>query len=255
MQSIIKAITDFLKRLFAPKEALPSDASDLKPDSVIITTPVEIVEIKPVETKKKHKPKYCWCIDNGHGKKTVGKRSPKLETTGIRLEEWKWNREIVERIAEKLKEYGVEYFIVVPEEDVDNFVSGRIKRANNHVSELPKLFLSIHSNAAPAPTGKWCEEKISGIETWFYHGSDEGEKIAAIFQKHLIAATGWKNRFLKSRPDNQFRVLKETHMTAVLTENGFYNNKAQCIELLKEETKDKIAAAHVDAIMEIELEW
>jgi len=42
-------------------------------------------------------------------------------------------------------------------------------------------------------------------------------------------------------------------MTAVLTENGFYNNKAECIRLLSDEVRDQIAQAHVDAIMEVEV--
>jgi len=128
----------------------------------------------------------------------------------------------------------------------------RVRRANDKKSDLPKLFVSVHSNAAPAPTGKWSDPKISGVETWYYHNNSRGRKVASIFQKHLVAANGWKNRHIKSRPTNQFYVLRNTRMTAVLTENGFYNNKAQCIELLKDEVKDRIAAAHVDAIMEIE---
>jgi N-acetylmuramoyl-L-alanine amidase len=166
--------------------------------------------------------------------------------------EYKFNREIVERIVRQLKKNGVQYFIVVPEEDVDNLLEERVRRANAKTSALPRIFVSVHSNAAPAPLGKWADPNISGIETWYYHNNARGRKVASVFQKHLVAATGWKNRFIKSRPTNQFYVLRNTNMTAVLTENGFYNNKAQCMELMKEDTKDKIAAAHVDAIMEIE---
>ena len=41
-------------------------------------------------------------------------------------------------------------------------------------------------------------------------------------------------------------------MTAVLTENGFYNNKAQAAELVKDEVRQKIADAHIEAILEVE---
>ncbi|MFT7452441.1 MAG: N-acetylmuramoyl-L-alanine amidase, partial [Patescibacteria group bacterium] len=186
-----------------------------------------------------------------HVKKTAGKRSPKF-TYGTQLLEYKFNRDVVERMVRLLKQKGVKHYVVVPEVDVNNLLEERVRRANDKKSALPRLFVSVHSNAAPAPLGKWCDPKISGIETWYYHNNSRGRKVAAIFQKHLVAATGWKNRHIKSRPTNQFYVLRNTKMTAVLTENGFYNNKAQCLELLKSETKDKIAAAHVDAIMEIE---
>ena len=43
-----------------------------------------------------------------------------------------------------------------------------------------------------------------------------------------------------------------TRMTAVLTENGFYNNKKEALNLMKEEVRQQIADAHVAAILEIE---
>jgi len=208
----------------------------------------------PTEVKKdqpKHKARYLWCIDNGHGKKTKGKRSPKLEN-GQQLLEYEFNRDVVNRIIKTLNAKGVDTYNVVPEVDVDNFLSERVARANTKTSKRPKLFISVHANAAPAPMGKWCDPSINGIETWYYHGNSRGRKLAAIFQKHLIKTTGWNNRQLKSRPTQQFYVLRNTSMTAVLTENGFYNNKAQCKELLRDSIRQKIADAHVAAIMEVE---
>ncbi len=199
----------------------------------------------------KHQARYLWCIDNGHGKKTKGKRSPKLEN-GKQLLEYEFNRDVVNRIIKTLNNKGVETYNVVPEIDVDNFLSERVARANAKTSKRPKLFVSVHANAAPAPMGKWSDPSINGIETWYYHGNSRGRKLAAVFQKHLINETGWKNRQLKSRPTKQFYVLRNTSMTAVLTENGFYNNKAQCKELLKDSVRQRIADAHVAAIMEIE---
>lgn len=259
----------------------PQDGSDIPPDStevVIIneTDPVIITEEDPVtidlpeipdlpgtvvgdlpadeeptENSRPHTQRYLWCLDNGHGSKTAGKRSPKLED-GRQLLEYRFNRDIVRRIEILLQQIGVAYFIVVPEIHTDNFLEGRVKRANQKASNLPKLFVSVHANAAPAPHSKWSNPSISGIETWFYHNSRRGKKMAAVFQKHLVEKTGFKNRHIKSRPGNQFFVLRKTGMTAVLTENGFYNNKAECKQLLRDEVRQKIAQAHVDAIMEIE---
>ena len=41
-------------------------------------------------------------------------------------------------------------------------------------------------------------------------------------------------------------------MPAVLTENGFYNNRFEALDLMKEEVRQQIADAHVAAIVEIE---
>ena len=219
------------------------------PGTVIVNPPEEE---QPTENAEPHIQRYLWCLDNGHGSKTAGKRSPVLED-GRQILEYRFNRDIVRRIEIILKRIGVAYYIVVPEVDTDNFLEGRVNRVNQKSSSLPKLFVSVHSNAAPAPFGKWASPSISGIETWFYHNSRRGKKMAAVFQKHLIEKTGFKNRHIKSRPGNQFYVLRKTGMTAVLTENGFYNNKAECLKLLTDEVRDQIAQAHVDAIMEIEV--
>jgi len=210
--------------------------------------PVVVEEEPPVVEQPKHKTRYMWCLDNGHGKKTAGKRSPKFED-GKQFFEYEFNRDIVKRVMEQLDEIGVKYFNVVPEVDIDNFLEGRVGRANKLKSTLPKIFLSIHANAF----GRSGWEPPSGIETWFYHNSRSGRALARIFQKHLISELNWKNRKLKSYPGKkQFYVLRNTKMPAVLTENGFYTNKEECRLLLKSDIRQKIADAHVAAILEIE---
>lgn len=233
-----------------------STSTDETPSSSETTDPEEPTteDNEPTENTpevKPHKARYLWCLDNGHGKKTAGKRSPKF-ADGSQFFEYEFNRDIVKRIIKALDQLGVQSFNVVPEVDTDNFLEGRVKRANSKKSDLPKLFVSVHANAAPARPGKWAADSISGIETWCYHGNKKGRKVASVFQKHLIAQTGWKNRFVKSQPTKQFYVLRKTNMTAILTENGFYNNKKECEELMKDSVRQKIADAHVDAIMEIE---
>ncbi|MBK8703707.1 MAG: N-acetylmuramoyl-L-alanine amidase [Saprospiraceae bacterium] len=157
------------------------------------------------------------------------------------------------RVAKQLDKKGIAYYIVVPEEDIDDFLEGRVNRANSKKSTLPKLFVSVHSNAAPAASANaWAPENVSGIETWFYHGSKRGQKMAGIFQKYLIEKTGLKNRHIKSKPDGQFYVLRKSAMTSVLTENGFYNNKKEALALMDDKMRQKIADAHVAAIVEIE---
>ncbi len=197
--------------------------------------------------------RYLWCLDNGHGNQTAGKRSPVLED-GRQLLEYRFNREIVRRIIEKLESLNVAYFNVVPEEDIGDFLAGRVNRANNKSSALPRIYVSIHANAAPTSPGKeWASDSIRGIETWYFSKSASGKRIAAIFQRHLIEFTGFKNRRLKTKKSGtEFFVLRKTTMPAILTENGFYNNRLEVVELLKDEVQQQIADAHVAAILEIE---
>jgi N-acetylmuramoyl-L-alanine amidase len=238
----------------------PEDGSEVDPDTVVVDIPVIDEDVvtdppPPVDPPppSDHQPRFLWCLDNGHGKLTAGKRSPVFDDGETQLFEYEFNRDVVQRIATLLTEKGVQFFEVVPEVDnVGNFLEERVNRANQLASVLPKLFVSIHSNAAPAPFGQWSAPSISGIETWHYHTSRNGKAMAKIFQQQLIKEMGWKNRGLKSRPDGQFYVLRKTTMPAVLTENGFYNNKQQAAELMRPEIRQRIAEAHVAAIMEIE---
>lgn len=226
------------------------------PDAVVVPPVNEpVVDPGELETPEPPKPKsrYLWCLDNGHGEKTPGKRSPIFDDGKSQLLEYEFNRDIVRRIMLELDKHGISYYNVVPETDIDDFLSGRVDRANSFETELPKLFVSVHSNAAPARSSKhWASDSIKGIETWHYHNSKRGQKMASIFQRHLIKKTKFNNRHLKSRPESQFYVLRKTKMTAVLTENGFYNNKQEALNLMKDEVRQQIADAHVAAILEIE---
>lgn len=257
--TIIVVADEMEKVVILPGEVdagFDKDIFDKDEDAPIVVAPDPIPEPKPdpvPEPKPSVKGRYLWCLDNGHGKLTPGKRSPLFDDGQTRFFEYEFNRDIVARIKKQLDEKGVQYFITVPEVDIDDFLEGRVNRANAKKSAIPKIFVSIHSNAAPARSSEsWGPDSVSGIETWFYHGSKTGQKLASVFHEHLIKETGWANRHLKSRPDSQFYVLRKTKMPSILTENGFYNNKAQAADLMKPEIRQKIADAHVKAILEVE---
>lgn len=216
-------------------------------------TPAPVPTPAPAPAPAGKKNRYLWCLDNGHGKKTAGKRSPVFDDGRTQFFEYEFNRDIVARIIKQLDKAGVKYYNVVPEVDTDNFLQGRVDRANNKKSDLPKLFVSVHANAGPARSANdWVVDSIRGIETWFFHGSKRGQKMASIFHRHLIEKTGFNNRHLKSQAESQFFVLRKTNMTSILTENGFYNNKREAAELMKDSVRQQIADAHVAAILEIE---
>lgn len=218
--------------------------------TVVIIEEVDDPE-PPAPAPPSHQQRYLWCLDNGHGKLQAGKRSPIFDDGTSQLLEYEFNRDVVERIIKKLDEIGVAYFDVVPDvEEVGSFLKGRVKRANNKAAGLKKIFVSVHANAAAGGSDGW--GSTTGVETWYHKNSRKGKKIAAIFQKHLVKETGWKNRHLKSSAITDLYVLRETWMPAILTENGFFTNKKQAADLLKDSVRQKIADAHVLAILEIE---
>ncbi len=229
----------------------PADAKDLdKADEVAneceVCTHFVTITVPPPQ-------RYLWLLDNGHGALTRGRCSPPFED-GSRLCEWEFNRDIVRRIAMQLANLGIRYAEVMPDSDrFGNDLAERVYRANRMAaaSEMPALFVSVHANAAPTPApGQWCDPEISGIETWYFVGSDAGKYMAAVFQRHLVANTGWRNRHIKG--SERLYVLRRTTMPAILTENGFYNQNSQGSEMMRDEVRQRIAEAHVLAILQIE---
>ncbi|HMO40354.1 MAG TPA: N-acetylmuramoyl-L-alanine amidase [Saprospiraceae bacterium] len=242
---------DFDKDIFA-EETTPAPAPTPVPP---VTPPTPATPAPAPSAPAARKQRYLWCLDNGHGSRTPGKRSPEFEFGGktVRLLEYEFNRDIVRRMIERLEKEGIKYYNVVPEVDIDDFLQGRVDRANNKRSSIPKIYVSIHANASQAANlNTWGADSASGIETWHHANSAIGRKTAAIFQRHIVEKTGFRNRHLKTTEQLNLFVLRRTNMPAILTENGFYNNRREAVELMKDEVRQKIADAHVEAILEIE---
>ena len=207
----------------------------------------------PVPEKPKHIQKYCWCLDNGHGALQEGKRSPFFEWDGEQIQffEWEFNRDIVVRITKQLKELGIAYHEVAPNPELmGSDVQERTRRAARYATDLPKIFVSVHANAAGRTYGGWSD--ASGVETWT--GDNDfvihSNAFAEIFNEKIVKAIGWKDRGVKDTRTNKnpIYVLDKAECVAILTENGFFTNKNEVRELMKDEVRKKIADAHVEAI-------
>ncbi|MEO1449536.1 MAG: N-acetylmuramoyl-L-alanine amidase [Bacteroidota bacterium] len=224
-------------------EGLVGDTIEL--DDFVAPPPVQITT-----------PRFHWLLDNGHGSLQKGKRSP-LFADGTQLEEWEFNRDVVKRMAKKLDEIGVQYHIVVPEDEVGSFLKERVARANNFVSplDLKTIFVSVHANALG--NGVW-QNGAKGLEVWHFPGSNSGKRLASAFQRALMETfPDRKDRGIKSHQSGSskiFSVLRNTNMPAVLTENGFYTDEEEAAWLMTPEARQQIADAHVAAIVKIEQE-
>ncbi len=201
--------------------------------------------------------KFLWLLDNGHGGiidgvyQTKGKRSPGFED-GTVLFEGEFNRSVVKRIAALCEENGVDFInLVDTEKDIP--LSQRTREANEvHAIEGRCVYVSVHANAFQP--GKDLEfNSANGIDSFYFEKdgrvSSSGKKLAEIFQKHLKAKTGRRDRGIKGR---NFHVLRKTNMPAVLTENGFMTNREEARLLLSNEYRNQVAEAHFGAILEIE---
>lgn len=189
-------------------------------------------------------PRYLWLLDAGHAPSTPGKRSPLVRDTTL-LEEWEYNREVVRRIRVMLDQRGIANHEVTPHQNVDMKPSQRAALANAIPGSC--RLVSVHANAHRM--GKEFTS-AGGVVVLYNRGSKTGSRIAQVFQRHLVNATGFRDRGIK--PRGNLSILKRTRMPAIVTETGFYTNEDECLYLMSDEGRQKIAAAHVTAIVVME---
>lgn len=173
------------------------------------------------------------CLDAGHGVETSGKRSP----DGTFLE-FEFNRDVTNRLKNILERHGIEVLLTFEDEhDVDLDI--RCDYANDNKADY---FISIHANADKE---YWTD--ANGWEIYIIKNGGKAEQLAKAIHKHSIPALGLKDRGVKV--DN-FQVLRDTNMPAVLIEHGFYTNKVEVEKLKSSEFRQKCAIADAKGILE-----
>ena len=185
-------------------------------------------------------------LDNGHGIRTPGKRTPKwtdgtksLYTKNDFMHEWEFNRGVVKRLKVELERNGFRVLEVSPT-DIDTSIIRRTRAANLAKADI---YVSVHANAL----GNVWNEKVNGIET-LTSGKGESIGLGKILQKHMVWASGLRDRGLKD--GSWLGVVKGTHMPAVLVECGFMDNPAEAKMLNMAEYRQQMAVALCKGICE-----
>ncbi|WP_327991802.1 N-acetylmuramoyl-L-alanine amidase [Heyndrickxia sporothermodurans] len=164
-------------------------------------------------------------LDAGHGPNTPGKRSPD------NYKEFSFTSSVADHAKALLETYEnvSVYFAHSKKEDVP--LKERTDKANRLKVDC---YVAIHANAYGTT---WTS--ANGIETYVYLTKPkEAVALANKVQKNLIIATGLADRGVKTA---DFHVLRETNMTAILTECGFYTNKSE-LKLIRSESYQKTCA-------------
>lgn len=251
---------NWIKNLFKPAE--PKEETGVTETvPVVVTGTAEDTQItEPALGEPMGKPyegvDFHVLLDNGHASTTPGKRQ-QLEN-GTYFYEWKFNREIVGRIADRLDDLGIPCEILVPEDDVDVALSTRAARANSFCTKYGKdrcFLISVHSNAYGDGVN-FTDAK--GWSIWTTKGQTKSDEYATIIFNE--AERILKNHDMTTRkemvdgdPDYEenFTVIYKAWCPAVLTENMFFTNRKEVHWLMSDEGKDAIADIHVEGIKRI----
>lgn len=97
------------------------------------------------------------------------------------------------------------------------------------------IFISVHINSGGG----------YGFEVYCFIGG-QAEILAETLRYYMKQQTGLNDRGVKST--GNFKVLRDTKMPAILSENGFIDNVSDVLKLSQPEFRQKIAIAHVKAV-------
>lgn len=169
-------------------------------------------------------------IDPGHGDTDSGG----IGATGVLEKNVVLN--VGNKVAALLKKESQIDLIMTRTDDTFIPLDSRVKIAEDANADV---FLSIHGNAAP-------NKDASGTET-FYADTKRSKLLSDIIQKHVLAATGFKDRNSKQA---NYLVIRKTTMPAALLEIGFLTNKTEESIMVQDDFQNKVAQAIVAGLKE-----
>ena len=170
------------------------------------------------------------CIDPGHS----GKIEPGACAGGVT--EAAINLEVAKIAGRMLEKFGHQVLLTRSGEVDNQWLSWRCEAAWAFDADI---FVSIHCNA--------CEdETVSGTETFYFLGSETGHALARCIQSELVALCHTVDRNVKT--NNEWTVLLETAMPAVLVELAFITNEAERARLNSDMGKRQFAEGLVRGI-------
>ena len=97
------------------------------------------------------------------------------------------------------------------------------------------LVISIHQNS-------YTDSKVYGAQCFYCTNSTEGEELASIIQKQIIASTN-QTKIREIKSNNDYYLLKHSPIPTVIVECGFLSNPAEEKLLLTDEYQRKMAWA------------
>lgn len=185
----------------------------------------------------------CIVIDVGHGGYDSGK-------VGVNGElEKDINLQIAQKLKKTLEAKGMT--VILTREDDNGLSDGTggnkkardlQKRCDLINEKKPLLAVSIHQNSYPSP-------EIQGAQVFYYATSPEGQELAQVLQKNLIAHVDPQNH-REAKPNDSYYLLRRTSCPIVIVECGFLSSPEEAGKLTDEKYQEKLVEAVSAGIFE-----
>lgn len=170
-------------------------------------------------------------LDAGHGGDDPGATSKGVYEKDINLA-------ITLRVKQLLEADGELTVLLSRGEDVFVSLADRAAYANETGADL---FVSIHANALEN------NDSFSGIYTFYHPQKRSDQALAQTIQSAAAEASGGIDRGVRSE---NYAVLRETTMSAILVETGFMTCPEELARLTDEDYQDRLAAGIAQGILQ-----
>lgn len=168
------------------------------------------------------KSSYQIVLDPGHGGEDAGATSVSGQ------HEKDFNLNLALKVKEQL-EQDERITVFLTRED-DRYLALEDRQSSNFAKNADAL-ISIHANA-------FDDSSVSGTETFYYR--KKSRTLAETIHNYLVEATGFNNRGVQQE---NFFVLKDNKIPAVLLEIGFLTNPEEASDMFTESFQERVAEA------------
>lgn len=182
------------------------------------------------EEENKNK-KYTVFIDPGHGGHDNGTESKTSKEKDLTLQ-------ISKKLANKLAKQKDIQVVVSRTDDTYLTLMDRVNLANNSSADV---LVSIHLNAEKNG------HTATGIETWYRNKATDGSKdLAQSVQSTIVSYVKVRDRGIV---ENNFEVLRESKMPAILVECGFLTTPSEEQKIINAKYQDQLTEGIVQGIL------
>ncbi|NBI28129.1 N-acetylmuramoyl-L-alanine amidase [Chengkuizengella marina] len=183
-------------------------------------------------------------LDAGHGSDTYEKTGGRgIKFDGGTFEEHEFNATVVKYAQQFLESNGFEVLLTQPLFDREVPLIDRTNLANK---EKVDLLISIHANAGVP--------NANGACAFYWHNSNKGRRLAKIWANKMkespVELHGTGIHASKPNSWSDFHMLRETNMTAILCEHGFFTNHHNVKYILSDEFRRTCALILAESLCE-----